>query len=67
MDLIAEPDLSGYRWKDEHARRLGLIDDRVHRRVAEARQEVVGLIETRRGAGSRPSRFREPCHQAFDR
>jgi hypothetical protein len=71
VDLITEPDLSGYRWKDEddyeHARRLGLIDDRVHRRVTEARQEVVGLIETRRGAGSRPSRFREPCHQVFDR
>ncbi|MEV0999304.1 DUF402 domain-containing protein [Nonomuraea sp. NPDC050202] len=53
VDLIADPDLSGYRWKDEddyeHARRLGLIDDRVHRRVTEARQEVVGLIETRQG------------------
>ncbi|MGW4474532.1 DUF402 domain-containing protein [Nonomuraea sp. NPDC004354] len=53
LDLIVEPDLSQYRWKDEdeyeHGRRLGLIDDQVHRRVAEARLEVMGLIETRQG------------------
>ncbi|WP_345570738.1 hypothetical protein [Nonomuraea rosea] len=46
-------DLSRHRWKDEdeyrHGRRLGLVDDHVHRRVAEARQEVVGLIEARQG------------------
>ncbi|GAA3647464.1 hypothetical protein GCM10022224_007890 [Nonomuraea antimicrobica] len=53
LDLLVEPDLSRYRWKDEdeyrHGRRLGLIDDDVHHRVAEARQEVIGLIETRQG------------------
>lgn len=53
LDLIAEPDLSSFRWKDEdeyqQGRRLGLIDDQVHRRVSAAREEVVALIESRRG------------------
>ncbi|MFF4623289.1 DUF402 domain-containing protein [Nonomuraea jabiensis] len=53
LDLIVEPDLSRHRWKDEdeyrHGRRLGLIDDQVHRHVSAARDEVVGLVETRQG------------------
>lgn len=53
LDLVVEPDLSRHRWKDEdeyrHGRRLGLIGDHVHREVDRARQEILGLIETRQG------------------
>ncbi|MFI7644382.1 DUF402 domain-containing protein [Nonomuraea sp. NPDC049400] len=53
LDLVAEPDLSRIQWKDveeyEHGRRLGLIDDRAHQGVLAAREEVVGLIESRQG------------------
>lgn len=53
VDLVVSPDLAQREWKDEEeyeqGRRLGLIDDRVHARVAEARERVVGLIETRQG------------------
>ena len=41
------------RWKDEdeyqHGRRLGVISDAVHRRVDEARQEVLALVQARQG------------------
>jgi hypothetical protein len=44
------PDLSGYTWKDEdeyaQGRRLGLVNDALHARIDEARQQVVALIET---------------------
>jgi hypothetical protein len=53
LDLIVEPDLSGYAWKDEdeyaHARRVGLIDDALHARVDEARQRVLALVEAAQG------------------
>jgi hypothetical protein len=53
LDLVVQPDLSAHAWKDEdeyaHGRRLGLIDDALHRDVEEARQRVVGLIERREG------------------
>ncbi|MER6505905.1 DUF402 domain-containing protein [Nonomuraea sp. NPDC001636] len=53
LDLVADPDLSQYRWKDEdeyqQGRRLGLISDDTHRHVTEARSEVIGLIEDRLG------------------
>jgi len=53
LDLVVEVDLSGYRWKDEdeyaQARRLGLIDDALHRRVDDARQLVTSLIHSRQG------------------
>jgi len=51
LDLLVEPDLSGYAWKDEdeyaHARRLGVIDDALHARLDEERQRVLALIESR--------------------
>jgi protein associated with RNAse G/E len=57
LDLVVQPDLSAHAWKDEdeyaQARRLGLIDDALHRRVEEARQRVVGLIERREGPFAR--------------
>ncbi|MGF7238966.1 MAG: DUF402 domain-containing protein [Frankia sp.] len=53
LDLVVEADLSGHSWKDEdeyaHGRRLGLISDRLHTRVDEARHQVISLIETRQG------------------
>ena len=53
VDLVVTADLSAYRWKDEdeyaHGRRLGLIDDALHRRIDTARQQVISLIESRQG------------------
>lgn len=53
LDLVVEPDLSAYAWKDEdeyaHGRRLGLITDAQHRHVDRARQQVVQLIAERAG------------------
>jgi protein associated with RNAse G/E len=49
LDLVVEPGLSSYSWKDEdeytHARRLGVIHDALHRRIDEARQRAVALVE----------------------
>ena len=53
VDLVVTPDLSACRWKDEdeyaQGRRLGLIDDTLHRRVEAARQHVISLVESRQG------------------
>jgi hypothetical protein len=51
LDLVVEPDLTGHVWKDEdeyaQARRLGVIDDALHRHIDEARQQVVAQIGSR--------------------
>ncbi|MFJ5122386.1 DUF402 domain-containing protein [Kitasatospora sp. NPDC088548] len=53
VDLVVEPDLSSYRWKDvdeyQQGRRLGLIDDDLHLRVEAAREQALGLLQDRRG------------------
>lgn len=53
VDLVVEPDLSSYRWKDvdeyEQGRRLGLIDDDLHARVEAAREHALWLLQDRRG------------------
>jgi protein associated with RNAse G/E len=53
VDLVVAPDLASYRWKDEdeyaHARRIGLIDDALHAQIDIARDEVVALVEARKG------------------
>lgn len=53
VDLVVQPDLSSYRWKDEreyaHARRLGVIPANVHERVRDAREQAVALVERREG------------------
>lgn len=53
VDLVVEPDLSGYSWKDEdeyeQGRRLGFIDEVDHVAVDDARQQVLALIESRPG------------------
>jgi len=57
LDLVVEPDLAGYTWKDEdeyaHGRRLGLIDDALHAQVDAARQQVLALIQGRQGPFAR--------------
>jgi len=54
LDLVANADLSQWRWKDEdedaEGRRLSLVTDPDHhRRVTEARPRAVALLETRGG------------------
>ncbi|MFC7641420.1 DUF402 domain-containing protein [Streptosporangium lutulentum] len=53
LDLVADPDLSQWEWKDEdeyeQSRRMGIITDAEHHGVQEARDEVVAMIEDRRG------------------
>jgi protein associated with RNAse G/E len=53
LDLEVEPDLSGYRWKDEdeyaQGRRIGLIDDATHAEVTAARDQVLALVEAAEG------------------
>lgn len=53
VDLVVDADLSDYQWKDEdeyaQARRLGVVDDALHRQVAAAREQVVALVEARQG------------------
>jgi len=53
VDLIVDPDLSRWQWKDEdeyaHVRRLGIITDSEHRAVDDARARVLALIEERSG------------------
>jgi protein associated with RNAse G/E len=66
LDLVIEPDLSGWSWKDEdeyeQGRRLGLIDDAMHARIEQTRQQVLALIERRDGpfAGAWSSRAPDP-------
>ncbi|MFC5833654.1 DUF402 domain-containing protein [Nonomuraea insulae] len=68
LDLVIEPDFSSYRWKDEddyeQARGLGLIDDQTHRHVAQAREEVVGLVETRQGPFAHD--WSPPPHESWE-
>ncbi|MFB8290662.1 DUF402 domain-containing protein [Kitasatospora purpeofusca] len=53
VDLVVDPDLSSWRWKDEdeyaHGRRLGLVTEADHRAVDHAREHAIGLLQERRG------------------
>ncbi|MEV4749098.1 DUF402 domain-containing protein [Streptosporangium sp. NPDC049248] len=53
LDLVVEPDLSRWTWKDQgeydQSRRMGIITDAEHRGVQAARAEVVAMIESRHG------------------
>lgn len=68
LDLIVEPDLSGYSWKDEdedeyaQGRRLGLVDDSLHALVDVARERALGLLQNCAGpfAGSWPAWAPDP-------
>ncbi|MFJ9469345.1 DUF402 domain-containing protein [Streptomyces caniferus] len=51
VDLVVDPDLSSWQWKDEdeyaHVRRLGIVTDTEHRTVDMARAQVLAMIEER--------------------
>lgn len=53
VDLVVDPDLSLWQWKDEdeyaHVRRLGIITDPEHQAVDDARTQVLAMIEERSG------------------
>lgn len=67
VDLVADPDLSAHHWKDEdeyaQLRRLGVVDDRLHRAVDAARQRALGLLRERAGpfAGGWPAWAPDPA------
>jgi hypothetical protein len=50
VDLVVDPDLSGYAFKDEdeyaHGRRLGFITDDDHRLIEQARMRALGVTHT---------------------
>ncbi|MEU5045988.1 DUF402 domain-containing protein [Streptomyces griseorubiginosus] len=53
VDLVVDPDLTRWQWKDEdeyaHVRRLGIVTDAEHRAVAAARDQALAMIEERCG------------------
>ncbi|MFF0201263.1 DUF402 domain-containing protein [Streptomyces sp. NPDC005017] len=53
VDLVVDPDLSTFTWKDEdeysHVRRLGIVTDTEHRAVDAARAQALSMIEERSG------------------
>ncbi|MBE1612599.1 DUF402 domain-containing protein [Actinopolymorpha pittospori] len=52
LDLVVQPDRT-YRWKDEdeyeYGRELGLVDDTDHVQIEKAKDQVLALLEQRRG------------------
>ncbi len=53
VDLVVDPDLGGYEWKDvdeyAHVRRLGIVTDAEHRAVEDARGQVLAMLADRAG------------------
>ncbi|WP_327373042.1 DUF402 domain-containing protein [Streptomyces sp. NBC_01216] len=53
LDLIVDPGLSRWTWKDHdeyaHARRLGVVNDDDHRAVDQARDQVLAMVAAREG------------------
>ncbi|AWZ10681.1 hypothetical protein DRB96_32895 [Streptomyces sp. ICC1] len=53
VDLVIDPDLSTWTWKDEdeyaHVRRLGIVTDIEHQVVELARAQVLAMLEKRAG------------------
>ncbi|MGW4652312.1 DUF402 domain-containing protein [Kitasatospora sp. NPDC004289] len=53
LDLVVTPDLTGHHWKDreEYAqlRRLGVIDDYLHRQVEQAKGRAIAMLDNRTG------------------
>jgi hypothetical protein len=53
VDLVVDPDLSRWQWKDEdeyaHARRLGVVTDSEHQAVDDARAWALTMIAERSG------------------
>ncbi|TKS96301.1 DUF402 domain-containing protein [Streptomyces lasalocidi] len=53
VDLVVDPDLSRWEWKDEdeyaHVRRLGIVTDIEHRAVDAARGQILAMLAERSG------------------
>ncbi|WP_244905226.1 DUF402 domain-containing protein [Streptomyces agglomeratus] len=53
VDLVVDPGLTGWQWKDEdeyaHVRRLGIVTDTEHQAVNAARGQVLATLEERSG------------------
>ncbi|MFE9651116.1 DUF402 domain-containing protein [Streptomyces sp. NPDC006365] len=53
VDLLIDPDLSRWQWKDldeyAHVRRLGIVTDTEHQAVDTARAKVLAMLEERSG------------------
>lgn len=53
VDLVVDPDLTRWEWKDEdeyaHVRRLGIVTDTEHQAVEAARAEVLAMLTERTG------------------
>ncbi|MCD0481744.1 DUF402 domain-containing protein [Streptacidiphilus sp. ASG 303] len=53
VDLVVDPDLSSWRWKDEdeyaQGRRLGIVDDADHWAVEAAHDRALAVVEGREG------------------
>ncbi|MEU9983779.1 DUF402 domain-containing protein [Streptomyces sp. NPDC050856] len=53
VDLVIDPDLTSWRWKDEdeytHVRRLGIVTDTEHQAVDAARDQVLAMLAERSG------------------
>ncbi|MER5500111.1 MULTISPECIES: DUF402 domain-containing protein [unclassified Streptomyces] len=53
VDLLVDPDLVHWKWKDEdeyaHLRRLGIVSDIEHRAVDDARAQVLAMLTERTG------------------
>ncbi|MBO8191763.1 DUF402 domain-containing protein [Streptomyces oryzae] len=53
VDLVVDPDLTGWQWKDEdeyaHVRRLGIVTDTEHRAVDAARDQALAMLTERTG------------------
>ncbi|MER5204834.1 DUF402 domain-containing protein [Streptomyces sp. NPDC002825] len=61
VDLLIDPDLNSWEWKDEdeyaHVRRLGIVSDTEHQAVEDARAQVLALLAGRAGLFARAERW----------
>ncbi|MER8098136.1 DUF402 domain-containing protein [Streptomyces goshikiensis] len=72
VDLVIDPDLSTWTWKEEdeyaHVRRLGIVSDSEHQAVDLARTQVLAMLEERAGPFADADRWaawhREPTWPA---
>ncbi|MFH8295368.1 DUF402 domain-containing protein [Streptomyces sp. NPDC018059] len=61
VDLVVDPDLTRWEWKDEdeyaHVRRLGIVTDAEHQAVDAARDEVLTMLTERSGPFANAERW----------
>lgn len=61
VDLVIDPDLTRWKWKDEdeyaHARRLGIITDTEHQAVNAARDQALAMLTERTGVFAHAQRW----------